>query len=165
MSSSLRGKDGATISVEARGQGQDWIVQSADARRVVQLLEHDAERIVFALDGKVHRAYVRVTSHDVRVVLGGREVVFQRQATSAGTGAHAADAHEPVLRAPVPGRVLKVNIEAGATIQAGDVLVVIEAMKMETPVVAPADGKVAEIHATSGELVEQDQPLVTCSYG
>jgi len=97
-------------------------------------------------------------------VLEGRESVFVRQEPTAAAGAHGVELHEPVLRAPVPGRVLQVKVAAGAQVQAGDVLVVIEAMKMETPVVAPADGTVGEVHVAEGELVDQDQTLVTCVY-
>lgn len=165
MSIRLRGKDGVDVALELRGQGRAWTVADGSASHEVEVLEHDGTRIVFAVDGVVHRAQVRVGPRDVRVVLDGRESVFLRQSntSTAGSG-HAADAHEPLLRSPVPGRVLKVNVEAGATIHAGDVLLVIEAMKMETPIVAPADGKVVELHVEPGALIDQDQELVTCSY-
>ncbi len=165
MSLHLRRRDGATRTLDVRGAGSAWTIDDGNRRREVQLLERDGHRLVFLLDGAVHRAHVRVTERDVRVVLDGHESVFQRQATPSASGSHAAEAHEPVLRAPVPGRVLKVTIEIGAAIRAGDVLVVIEAMKMETPIVAPADGTVTAVHAAAGELVDQDQPIVTCSYG
>jgi biotin carboxyl carrier protein len=165
MSFHLRTKDGAGLTIDVRRQGQAVVVDDGSERRDVEILEHERERIVFVLDGAVHRAYARVTSREVRVVLDGRETVFLRQAPSAAAGSsHAADAHEPVLRAPVPGRVLRVATEAGASVKAGDVLVVIEAMKMETPLVAPADGKVVEVHVATGDLVDQDQEIVTCSY-
>jgi len=164
MSLHLRTKDGAALTVDVRGQGQTRSIGDGTGRRDVEILEHDHERIVFLLDGAVHRAYTRVTSREVRVVLDGRETVFLRQAATAAAAAHAADTEEPVLRAPVPGRVLRVAVEARATVLAGDVLLVIEAMKMETPVVAPADGTVIEVHVASGDLVDQDQELVTCSY-
>jgi biotin carboxyl carrier protein len=164
MSFHLRTKDGGALTVDVQGQGQTRSVGDGTGRRDVEILQHDHERIVFLLDGAVHRAHARVTAREVRVVLDGRETVFLRQAAAAAAGAHATDTQEPVLRAPVPGRVLRVAVEAGTTVQAGDVLLVIEAMKMETPVVAPADGTVIEVHVTSGDLVDQDQELVTCSY-
>lgn len=165
MSFQLRTKDGVALTVDVQGQEQHRSVDDGSGRRDVEILEHDRDRIVFVLEGTVHCAYARVTSREVRVVLDGRETVFLRQApAAAAAAAHGADAHEPVLRSPVPGRVLRVAVEAGAAVQAGDVLVVIEAMKMETPVVAPADGKVVELHVANGDLVDQDQELVTCSY-
>lgn len=164
MSVHLRGRDGIALTLDVRRSDRTWSVDDGTTQRDVQLLEHDGPRIVFLLDGRVHRAHARITARDVRIVIDGRESVYQRQTASQAGSAHAAEANEPVLRAPVPGRVLKVNVESGAAMQAGDVLLVIEAMKMETPIVAPADGFVAEIHVSSGELVDQDQPVVTCTY-
>jgi biotin carboxyl carrier protein len=164
VSVSLRGRDGVARTLDVRGSGTTWTIDDGTGRREVQILERDGHRLVFLLDGVVRRAHVRVAERDVRVVLDGHESVFARQAPSGASGSHAAEAHEPVLRAPVPGRVLKVAVEVGASVRAGDALVVIEAMKMETPIVAPADGTVTEVHATVGELVDQDQPVVTCSY-
>jgi len=161
----LRGRDGATATIEVYGDRSACWVEVNGVRREVELLDHDGARIVFMLDGRVHRAWTRIGEREVRVVLEGRESVFQRVAPGdAIDGAQASEAHEPVLRAPVPGRVLKVNVEPGGRIRAGDVLAVIEAMKMETPIIAPADGIVAAVHAAPGVSIEQDQPVVTCQY-
>jgi len=161
----LRGRDGATATIEVHGDRSACSVEVGGVRRELQILEHDGSRIVVVLDGRVHRAWARVGERDVRVVIEGRESVFQRVAPGASiAGAHGGESHEPVLRAPVPGRILKVNVEAGVAVRAGDVLAVIEAMKMETPIVAPTDGTVTVVHVEPGASVEQDQPVVTCEY-
>jgi biotin carboxyl carrier protein len=161
----LRGRDGATATLEVHVDRSACWVEVNGVRREIQLIEYDGSRIVFTLNGRVHRAWAWVGERDVRVVLDGRESVFQRVAPGAATaGSPAGETHEPVLRAPVPGRILKVNVEAGGAVRAGDVLAVIEAMKMETPIVAPADGMVAAVHVEPGTSVEQDQPVVTCEY-
>ena len=165
MSFHLRGRDGSTSTVDVHGDRSACSIEVNGVRREVCVLEHDGTRIVFLLDGHVHRAFVRVAEREVRVVLGGRESTFQRVAPGAAlAGSSGRDTHEPVLRAPVPGRVLKINVETGATVRAGDVLGVIEAMKMETPIVAPADGRVVVVHVAPGASVEQDQAVVTCEY-
>ena len=58
------------------------------------------------------------------------------------------------LVAPMPGAVLRVAVIPGATVAAGQVLVVIEAMKMEHQIVAPDDGQVAEVMVAPGDQVE-----------
>lgn len=68
---------------------------------------------------------------------------------------------EKVLRAPISGTVTKVVADAGAQVAAGDVLLVLEAMKMETEITAPADGTVAEVHVQPGETVSGGEILVT----
>ena len=62
---------------------------------------------------------------------------------------------------PMPGTILKVNAAEGQAVKAGDDLVFIEAMKMETPVKAPQDGTVATIDVAKGESVDSGKVLVT----
>ena len=64
------------------------------------------------------------------------------------------------LTAPMPSRVIKVAVEPGAEVKRGETVVVLEAMKMELPVRAPADGVVIAVWCREGELVEADAPLV-----
>lgn len=60
------------------------------------------------------------------------------------------------IGAPMPGKVLKVTVKVGDEVKAGDVLMVTEAMKMETNIKAKADGKVAEVKFKEGEKIEKD---------
>ena len=68
-------------------------------------------------------------------------------------------AGEPV-KAPMPGVVLKVQVQQGQAVKAGQVLVILEAMKMENEIVAPKDGTVAQIVGAKGASVESGAPLV-----
>jgi biotin carboxyl carrier protein len=64
------------------------------------------------------------------------------------------------LVAPMPARVLKVLVEAGSTVKKGDTLIVLEAMKMELPIRAPALAVVTAVHCREGELVPADAVLI-----
>lgn len=65
------------------------------------------------------------------------------------------------LRAPMPGRVVKVLVRAGDAVSTGDPCVVVEAMKMENELRAPSDGKIAAVHVSEGASVEGKALLVT----
>ena len=65
------------------------------------------------------------------------------------------------VSAPMPGKILAVKAKEGDSVKAGDVLLVLEAMKMENEILAPADGVVKAIHVSSNESVESNQPLLT----
>ena len=65
------------------------------------------------------------------------------------------------VKAPMPGTILKVNVTAGQSVAQGEALIVLEAMKMENEVVAPADGVVGEIFVNANDRVEADQILLT----
>ena len=65
------------------------------------------------------------------------------------------------VKAPMPGNIMKVNCKVGAAVNKGDVLVVLEAMKMENDICAPQDGVVASVEVAQGATVETDALLVT----
>ena len=70
-------------------------------------------------------------------------------------------AGETAVNSPMPGNIFKVECSVGQSVKAGDVLVVLEAMKMEIEVSAPVDGTVKAIAATVGSTVNTDDLLVT----
>lgn len=65
------------------------------------------------------------------------------------------------LNCPMPGTIISVNVSAGQQVKLGDVVVVLEAMKMENDIVAPEDGTVASINAAVGSAVEAGETIAT----
>ena len=65
------------------------------------------------------------------------------------------------VKAPMPGNILDVKVAAGASVKAGDVLVILEAMKMENEIVAPQDGTVASVNVHKGDTVNSGDVLVS----
>jgi biotin carboxyl carrier protein len=68
-----------------------------------------------------------------------------------------------VVSAPMPGSIIKVNVSTGQAVKAGDVLVVLEAMKMENEIYAPKAGTVAQVLVQKGSTVDTDATLVVLS--
>jgi pyruvate carboxylase len=64
------------------------------------------------------------------------------------------------IGAPMPGKVLKLNVKAGAEVKGGDILIVTEAMKMETNIKAREAGRIAEVRCKEGESVEKEDLLI-----
>jgi glutaconyl-CoA decarboxylase len=65
------------------------------------------------------------------------------------------------VKSPLAGSVLAIAVKPGDIVSTGDTLLVLEAMKMESPVASPRDGTIAEVKVSSGEAVKAGQPLVT----
>jgi 3-methylcrotonyl-CoA carboxylase alpha subunit len=109
-------------------------------------------------DGRTHLAWA-VSSGDTRwVFVDGEVFVFETGRPLARR--RRASAAQGSLTAPMPATVRQVVVSPGARVQQGDVLLVLEAMKMELPVRAPGDGTVAAVKCRQGELVQAGQELI-----
>ena len=75
--------------------------------------------------------------------------------------AAAGKAGSVAIKAPMPGTILKMNVKVGDSVKSGDVVCVLEAMKMENDICAPQDGVVSSIEVAQGASVATDAVLVT----
>ena len=64
------------------------------------------------------------------------------------------------LTAPMPATVIRVLVQPGAAVKKGDTIIILEAMKMELPIRAPADATVAAVHCRDGDLVQPETTLI-----
>ena len=81
----------------------------------------------------------------------------QKVAAPAPSGAAGAQS----VVAPMPGTILKLNVKAGDAVKQGDVVVVLEAMKMENDITMPADGVIASVNVTQGATVNTGDVIVS----
>ena len=118
---------------------------------VYRVVDSGGRSEVVYVAGSPDDRWVFWNGHVFRGDFSGRASREQRGARGAGT--------HP-LTAPMPATVLKVHVKPGDTVKKGDIVVVLEAMKMELPVRAPGDGVVAAVSCREGELVQADAMLV-----
>jgi biotin carboxyl carrier protein len=142
------------ISYERKGER---LVLDLDGRR----FEADVSRDRFWFDvrsgGRATRCAVARDRRGIWVSSEGRTYLLEEdRPEAAAKGKPSADE----LRAPMTGRVVQVAVTPGAAVREGDLLVTIEAMKMEFRLVAPEDGAVAEVRCREGERVELGDLLV-----
>jgi biotin carboxyl carrier protein len=69
-----------------------------------------------------------------------------------------------IIEAPLPGRILRVGVTVGNTVQQDDVICTIEAMKMENPILSPAKASVVEVAVSPGQIVKTGQKLAVIEY-
>ena len=109
---------------------------------------------------------VNGTSYDVTVEEVGGAAPVAAPPVAAPVKAAPAKAAAPAagsvsVTAPMPGKILNVKLQAGAVVKKGDVILILEAMKMENEIVAPEDGIIASINVATGDSVEAGAVLAT----
>ncbi len=156
--------DGQTFEIEINTEGE---ITVAGDRLFVDFLEV-AERSVYSLivNGESFEAYVDQSEGGWLVVLRGQqyevEVEDERQRRlRLASGRDLSQSGEFQLKAPMPGLIISIPVEAGQAVAKGDDLVVLESMKMQNELKAPRDGVISRIHVKAGGSVEQNQVLVT----
>jgi biotin carboxyl carrier protein len=113
-------------------------------------------------DGRFRVVYVAGAAGSLWAFADGR---VYRSAGAARPGARRTGqaAGPQLLTAPMPATVLRVAVQAGAAVKKGDTVILLEAMKMELPLRAPADATVIAVHCREGEIVQPDATLVELS--
>lgn len=118
------------------------------------------------LDGHSYEAYVYETEEAWQVLLHGElhnaQVEDEREKRlRAASGARLSDRGEYILRAPMPGLVISVPVGEGQQVSKGEVLLILESMKMQNELKAPRDGTVARLRVEPGDNVELKQVLLS----
>ena len=150
---------GATVDVTPGDHGYTvTIVRPGQEATVYQVDAHPPEhgRLTLRFEDRRLRAYVARAGKTRFVAIEGQTWRLEppqprRRKAETGTGQ---------LAAVMPGKVLDVLVTVGQVVEAGTALVILEAMKMELRITAPAAGVVAGIRVRPGDIVMQGQPLV-----
>ena len=148
-----------TVTVQRSGDNFEVTVGDATFEVRAQRPEHG--KLNLQVGDRRLRAYVASAGEHSYVAMAGQTWVLERHkpeqkrrsGTTGGPGAGS-------LEASMPGLVLDVLVNEGAVVQRGDTLVLLEAMKMELRIAAPADGTVIQVHCAPGDVVARVQILV-----
>jgi 3-methylcrotonyl-CoA carboxylase alpha subunit len=111
----------------------------------------------FRVDGRL--AYAARGRRSTWVFMDGSTYVIEPDSRDASNRVHVAD-DQMALSAPMPATVVAISVTPGQDVATGDLLVMLEAMKMELPIRAPRAGRVKTLACRVGELVQPGVPLV-----
>jgi biotin carboxyl carrier protein len=119
--------------------------------------------ISLIVEGRSHLVHIAEDKDRVFVCLGGVTLLFKRPGTEEKRferGEEGAREGKTVVTAPMPGKVVKVNVAEKEAVRKNQTLAIVEAMKMENEIKSPLDGVVKKIYASPGDLVDSEKPLV-----
>ena len=105
---------------------------------------------------KKYRVTVNGTAYEIELeeLTGAAPAAAPAAATAPAPAAAAAPAGGEQVTSPMPGTILSVNVAAGDAVKRGQVLMILEAMKMENEIMCPCDGKVVSVSVSKGAAVE-----------
>jgi biotin carboxyl carrier protein len=157
------------VSIDPMPDGR-WRVVIDGVERVVDAKRIEGQGWSLVIDGRVHQvdldpakdgdllAEVRGRTATIKLLDARRKLLQQAQATAQ----RARGASGPlIVRAPMPGKVVKLLVKPGDRVTANQGIVVVEAMKMENELRAPREGAVGQVHVSEGQAVEAQEALVT----
>lgn len=153
---------------------KDFSVEIIDEKHLIidgKMLEVDFESVsgqpVYSLiiDGKSYEGYVYQEDTDWQVLLRGRlyqaSVEDEREKRLRAAGGGVSESGEFHLKAPMPGMIIAIPVSEGETVKKGQVVLILESMKMQNELKSPKDGIIHRIRVKSGETVEQKQALMS----
>ena len=156
-------------------EGRQFLVEIIDEKHVSldgKIYEVDFESVsgqpVYSLivDGRSHESYIYQGEDNWQVLLRGRlyPVIVEDEREKrlrAAAGGGVAETGEFHLRAPMPGLVVAIPVAEGQEIKKGQVVLILESMKMQNELKAPRDSTIGRIRVKAGETVEQKQTLLS----
>jgi biotin carboxyl carrier protein len=156
-------------------EGKQFLVEILDEKHVSvdgKVYQVDFEPVsgqpVYSLivDGRSHEGYAAQDDDTWQVLLRGRLFPItvedereKRLRSAAGGGV--AETGEFHLKAPMPGLVVSIPVEEGQAVKKGQVLLILESMKMQNELKSPRDGTIGRVRVKAGETVEQKQTLLS----
>ncbi len=156
-------------------ENQEFSIEILDERRILldgKEMSVDFEAVsggpVYSLivDGKSYEAYIYPVEDEWEILIEGRlypvRVEDEREKRlRAASGGGIQESGEFLLKAPMPGLVVSVPVEEGQEVKKGDILLILESMKMQNELKSPRDGVVGRVRVKAGESVEQRQTLLS----
>lgn len=155
--------------------GKEYLIEVIDEHHVSvngQIQEVDFESVsgqpVYSMliDGKSYESYVYETEEGWQVLTRGRQYNLtiedeREKRLRAAAGGGVAESGEFHLKAPMPGLVVAIPVNEGDKVEKGQVILILESMKMQNELKSPKAGTVGRIRVKQGEKVEQRQALMS----
>lgn len=128
-----------------------------------RVIRRDEDEVVISVNGQEYKAYLEPTKRSLRAKPTPK---ISRPATVPGEGLKKTAAPTEakgagVVKAPLPGLILKVTVKEGQEVKSGETVAIMEAMKMQNSVAAPMSGTVATVSCSEGQSVLEGAELLT----
>ena len=140
---------------------EEMIIKIGDKEHTLQILYSSTNEIEFMLDNSYHHAkYMDVNSADMQLEVDGNPVTVSQfaelRAIAQKSSGHSSSGAQRFLTSSIPGRVVSVVAKPETGVKKGDVIVVLESMKMQVAIKAHKDGKLKELKVKEGSSISRN---------
>jgi 3-methylcrotonyl-CoA carboxylase alpha subunit len=155
--------NGQALAVKAERQGERLTLNLPEGNHVFDFVDLGNGEFLLRNDGKQRKVVALKVQNKIIVLTNCITTTFDQLSSKDGDhfGADQGE-HGDKSRvvAPMPGKVVKVLVEPGQTVEPKQKLLIVEAMKMENPLVAPFKAEIVKVNCTAGDLVDSDKILI-----
>lgn len=141
--------------------GNGYRLDLEGASALVQVGEEGAHALRLTVDGAPVDALVAIDGDHVHIHIDGATHSLRYRDPIDRFAKHSGASADDVAAAPMPGTVVSIAVTPGQAVKRGDILLVIESMKLETAIKAWRDGTVETVHVAEGRTFDRSAPLVT----
>lgn len=155
--------DGETVEVKIDGGKDQLQVSIGGESLAVEACQLKDNLISILADGKLRRVFVTENQKRTYVHIGGKVVILDdaiQESDRQRSGAGGSGAAPGAITSPMPGNLIKVMVKEGDSVEEGQALVIVEAMKMENEIRSPSNGIVKSVNFSVGDLVDAGVPIV-----
>ncbi len=153
------------ISTDIKRDGKDIIFNIDKMEYKLNMIRYDGKRAEFMLNNKYYSVrYVDITPTTVKIQLVGDHNIitinkFPSMQTIVSRSSTTVVDTEKILQSPIPGRVISIGAKPGLSVKKGDVIAVLESMKMQVAVKAHKDGIIKEIRIKEGTTISRNDAV------
>ncbi len=155
--------DGDTVEVEISGDSDQLQVSIGDEKLVIETCQLSDHLFSLTVDGRSRRVFVAQYQERTYVHIGGKVIILEdaaKETNQQRSGAGASGPSTGAITSQMPGNLIKVMVQEGDTVEEGQALVIVEAMKMENEIRSPSHGVVKSVNFSVGDLVDAGVPIV-----
>jgi len=127
----------------------------------MNLHREDNDSYILTVSGQCEAVMLAVHGDDVHIHMDGETYFLKYRNPLDHLAAKSRGAADDFIRAPMPGSIISLNIAAGDAVSVGQILLIMESMKMESTILAPRDGVVATVNFEKGQTFDRDAVLLT----
>ena len=126
----------------------------------IQIVSPNAVSIL--IEGQSHLVYLAREGDKKHLFLEGHQFIVQESQAGEeyGKGEEKSHGDELLVKAPMPGKVIKINVSENEEVRKNQTLAIVEAMKMENEIKSTIEGYVKKILASAGDLVDSEKPII-----